>query len=130
VRGEYIELSGNNDKTSTTCHFVNKSLSRTIYLGDISALGLDGLSEVLAVHTGLNGVGIPPLGSLDLPVDAAHFPGLQFKQFSNSRGLESVLVSWSGPKDALRLDASVQQQLPGDQDTRVINYLEGHYVTK
>ena len=55
VRAEYIDLSGNRDETETTLFFVNKSLTKTIYMGDVSALGPDGLAEVLGIHKGLNG---------------------------------------------------------------------------
>lgn len=130
VRGEYIQLSGNNDVTNSTCTIVNTSLSTTIYLGDAYALGPNGLSEVLAVDTGLNGVGIPPLGSLDLPVNSVNFPGLQPKVHADSRGLESVLVTWSGFSDALSLTAAIVTQLPGDLDSRMISRAEGHYATK
>ncbi len=130
VRAEYIDLDGNRDETKTTCSIVNTSLSRTLYLGDLSALGPDGLGEVLAVHTGLNGVGIPPLGSLELPVDPIHFPGLQPKRQGDSRGLESVVVGWSGPKDALRLTAAIHLEEPGNNHNRVINRVGGHDVTK
>jgi hypothetical protein len=130
VRAEYIALSGNNDVTTTTVTLVNRSASTTLYLGDLSALGLDGLAEVLAIDTGLDGVGIPPLGSLDLPVDAAHFPGLQAKDLPDSRGVETILVSYSGPKESLRLTAAIKLQLPGDVDSRTVSRVDGHAVTR
>ena len=130
VRAEYIKLDGNNDVTNTTCTIVNTSMSRTLYLGDLYALGPDGLSETIAVDADLNGIGIPPLGSLDLPVDSAHFPGLQPKIHKDSRGLESVLVAWSGSNDELWLTAAIHLEQPGSVDNRVINRVEGRYVTK
>lgn len=130
VRAEYVDLSGNRDETSTTCLIVNKSASQTIVLGDISALGPNGAAEVISIDTQLNGVTIPPLASLELPVDAAHFPGLAPKVETNSRGVESVVVSWSGPKEALRLTALVRLQQPGSLDNRTVNYVDGHYLTK
>ena len=130
VRAQYIDLSGNRDETNTICTIVNRSLTRTIYLGDVTALGLDGLEEVLAVHTGLNGVGIPPLGSVDLPVDSVHFPGLQPELEPGERGVENLLVSWSGPKEAVRVTAAIHLQLPGDIGSRVLSYVDGHPVSK
>jgi hypothetical protein len=130
VRAEFITKDGNDDVTNTTCTIVNRSQSRTLYLGDISALGLDGLDEILAVHTGLNGIGIQPLGSIDVPVDAAHFPGLQPKVFPDSRGVETILVSWTGPKEALRLSSTIRVQLPGARDTGRERHVDGHPTTK
>jgi hypothetical protein len=130
VRAEYIDLDGNGDETNTTCTFVNTSMSKTLYLGDVYALGPDGLGETLAVDTGLNGVGIPPLGSVDLPVDAAHFPGLQPKIHRDSRGVESVLVGWSGSNDELWLTAAIHLEQPGNNDNRVVNRVEGRTVSK
>jgi len=130
VRAEYIDLNGNRDETNTTLVFVNRSMSKPLVLGAVMALGPNGLSEVLAIDGDLGGVTIPPLGSLDVPVDSAHFPGLQPKVEDGQRGLESVGVSWTGGKDALRLTAVIHLQLPGATDTRVVNYVEGHAVEK
>jgi hypothetical protein len=130
VRAEYIDLNGNRDETKTTLVLVNRSMSKTLVLGTVMALGSNGLSEMLAIDGDLDGVTIPPLGSLDVPVDSAHFPGLQPKLEDGQRGLESVAVSWSGGKDALRLMAVIRLQLPGATDTRVANYVEGHSVEK
>jgi len=130
VRAEYIDLDGNHNHTDTTLTLINKSLSKSLYLGDISALGPDGLAEVLAVHTGLNGVGIPPLGSIDLRVDSARFPGLQPKVASDSRGVETVLVSFSGSKEMFRLSAAIHLHHPDNDQNQMINRFEGHFVVK
>jgi hypothetical protein len=130
VRAEYIDLEGNRDEADTTLTIVNKSMSKTLYLGDVSALGPDGLAEVLAVHTGLNGVGIPPLGSIDLPVDATSFPGLQPKLETDSRGVESVLLSFQGSREAIRLTAAILLNQPGTLDNRVLTRVESHFVVK
>lgn len=130
VRAEYIDLNGNRDETNTTLYLVNQSMTRTLVLGDLLALGQDGLSEVLAHDADLDGVTIPPLGTVELPVDAAHFPGLLPELEVGQRGLESVVLSFAGPKDALRLTASVHLQQPGNLENRVITIFEGHAVEK
>jgi len=130
VRAEYIDLYGNRDETNTTLTLVNRSMSKTLVLGDVLALGPNGANEVLAIDAALEGVSIPPLGSLDLPVDSTHFPGLQPKIDVDSRSLESVVVSWSGPKDGLRLIAAIHLEQPGNNDNRVVNLVEGERVLK
>jgi hypothetical protein len=94
------------------------------------ARGPNGLSEMLAIDGDLDGVTIPPLGSLDVPVDSAHFPGMEPMLEDGQRGLESVGVRWSGGKDALRVTAVIRLQLPGATDTRVVIYVEGRYIEK
>src|SRR6185295_1755468 len=68
VRAQYIDLDGNHDETDTTLLLVNKSLTRTLVLGDVLALGQDGASELLATDGALDGVVIPPLGTLEVLV--------------------------------------------------------------
>ena len=130
VRGEFVDLDGNLDEVDTTLRLVNRSLSATLTLGDIYAVGRDGLSEVLSTHTGSNGVTLGPLASLDLKVDPSNFPGLLPKIYRTDRGLESVVVSFSGPREALRLSAAIHLQQPGTLDNRVITLVEGHCVMK
>ncbi len=130
VRAEYIDLNGNRDETNTTLVFVNRSMSTPLVLGAVMAFGPNGLSEALATDGDLDGVTIPPLGSLDVPVDSTHFPGLQPKLENGERGLESVGVSWTGGKDALRLTAVIHLEQPGNLSNRVFNYIEGHCVVK
>lgn len=130
VRAQYIDLNGNHDETNTTLFLVNKSMTRTLVLGDVLALGPNGLSEVLAHDGDLVGVLIPPLGTVELPVDSAHFPGLLPELEVGQRFLESVVLSFTGPKDALRLTASVHLQHPGNLENRVITLFEGHDVEK
>lgn len=130
VRAKFIDLSGNRDETSTTCFLVNAHPTRAIVLGEVLALGPDGANELLATHDGLVGVVLPPLGVVDLPVDPARFPGLKPELEIGDRGLASVLVSWSGPKEALRLSAELRLQLPGDIGSRVIRSVEGHAAAK
>ena len=130
VRAEYIDLSGNRDETNTTLTLVNRSMSRTLVLGDVFAMGPNGVNELLATDTALEGVAIAPLGSIDLPVDSAHFPGLQPKLELDSRGLESVVVGWSGPKDGLRLIAAIHLERPGNDDNRVVDIVDGQPVLK
>ena len=130
VRAEYVNYDTGYERSLTTLSIVNRSLTRTIYLDDVLALGPDGLDEVIAVHTGLNGVGIPPLGSIELPVDPVHFPGLQYKLQPDQRGVESVLVSYSGTKEAFRLTAKIDALLPGESDSRVLVRVDGHPVIK
>ena len=72
----------------------------------------------MATDGDLIGVTIPSLGSLNVPVDSAKFPGLQPKREGGERGLETVAVSWSGGKDAPRLTAVIRLQRPGDVETR------------
>jgi hypothetical protein len=52
------------------------------------------------------------------------------REDNDSRGLETVLVSWSGSNDALALAAAIKIQRPGDVDSRMISRVEGHYGTK
>jgi len=130
VRAQYIDLNGNRDETNTTLFLVNKSMTRTLVLGDVLAMGPNGLSEFLAHAGDLVGVSIPPLGTVELPVDSAHFPGLLPELEVGQRGLESVVLSFAGPKDALRLTASIHLQQPGSLDNRVITLFEGNAVEK
>jgi len=130
VRAQYIDLNGNRDETNTTLFLVNKSMTRTLVLGDVLAMGPNGLSEVLAHDGDLVGVSIPPLGTVELPVDSAHFPGLLPELEVGQRGLESVVLSFGGPKDALRLTASIHLQQPGSLENRVITLFEGNDVEK
>ncbi len=105
-------------------------MSKPLVLDAVLALGPNGLSEAIATDDDLDGVTIPPLGSLDVPVDSAHFPGLLPKTAIGARGLESVGVSWTGGKDALRLTAIIHLERPGNDANRVVNYVEGHCVEK
>jgi hypothetical protein len=130
VRAQYIDLNGNRDETNTTLYLVNKSMTRTLVLGDVLAMGPNGLSEVLAHDGDLVGVAIPPLGTIELPVDSAHFPGLLPELEVGQRGLESVVLSFAGPKDALGLTASIHLQQPGNLENRVITLFEGNDVEK
>jgi hypothetical protein len=130
VRAEYIDLDGNRDETFTTLILVNNSQSRTINLGDLFALGPDGLTEVMGTHTGLNGVALPPLATIELLVDSVRFPGLQPELQIGDRGVANVLVQWWGTKDSLLLSSSIYLQKPGNPDTRVITVFEGHIVGK
>ncbi len=130
VRAEYVDLYGNRDETDTTLVFENRSMSTPLVLDSVLAFGANGLSDLLASDDDLAGVTIPPLGSLDVPVDAAHFPGLQPKTDVGVPGLESVGLSWTGGKNALRLIAIIHLEQPGNLSNRVINYVEGHCVEK
>ncbi len=130
VRAEYVVLYGNRDQSFTTFTIMNRSLTKSLFLGDVWAMGPDGLAEVLSVHTGLNGIELPPLGSVDVAVDSTSFPGLQPELEIGDRGLESIAVSWIGPKDALRLSAGILRNQPGTLDNRVMTWIEGHVVTK
>jgi hypothetical protein len=129
VRGEYFHSNVTQDRALTTCILVNRSVSRTIWLGDVLALGTDGLTEVLATHTGLNGVALPPLATIELVVDSIRFPGLLPERGVNDRGLATCLVEWWGPKDALRLTASVFGEFQSAQGV-AIKVIEGHVVEK
>ena len=130
VRAQYVDLDGNRDETNTTLLLVNKSLTRTLVLGGVLALGQDGLSEVLATDDALDGVVIPPLGTLEVLVDSIRFPGLQPVRVLGERGVASVVVGYAGPRDALRLTASIHLLQPGSVDNRVITIFEGHDVEK
>jgi len=130
VRARYIDLSGNRDETFTTLLLVNNSQSRTIQLGDVIALGPDGLTEVMGTHTGLNGVALPPLATVELLVDSARFPGLAPELELGQRGVASVLVQWWGPKDTLLLSSSIRLEQPGNNDNRVITLFDGRVVQK
>lgn len=131
VRAEYVDdYYGNRDETVTTLFLVNKSLSKSVTLGDIQALGPDGQGEVMATHSGLNGVVVPPLGSVELVVDSTNFPGLVPVILADDRGVASALVRWNGPKDALRLVASIQIAQLSLTEGRAISVIEGHTVVK
>jgi hypothetical protein len=45
VRAEWIFTDANDDFTTTKCTIVNRSQSKTLDLGDVLALGPDGLAE-------------------------------------------------------------------------------------
>lgn len=130
VRAEYVDLSGNRDENYTTLTFSNRSLTRTVELGDVLALGPDGLDEVIASAPGLVGLAIPPLGSVDVLVDKTSFPGLAPKLEVGSRGLESVLVSFTGPKEALRVISSILLNQPSSLDNRVLTRIEAQPTVK
>lgn len=130
VHAVFIELSGNNDVSTTTLYLVNSSVTETLYLDQVDALGVGGLSNLLASDTAVNGLAIAPLGTVELTVDATNFPGLQPQVDRNTPGLASVLVTWSGPRDALQLESSVLLELPGSLYSRTVSTFEGHDVTK
>jgi len=93
VRAQYIDLNGNRDELTATLYLVNSSLTKSLALDEIDALGLDGVNEVLASDTAVNGVVIPPFGTFKLSVDSSNFPGLQPNLEIGYRGLESVVVT-------------------------------------
>ncbi len=107
-----------------------QELTKTVTLGDIHALGPDGLAEVMATHAGLNGVVLPPLATVERVVDSTNFPGLAPELEIGERGVVSVLAAWTGPNDALRLSASIHLIQHGTLDNRVISVIEGHAVAK
>lgn len=130
VRAEYVDLSGNRDEATTTFTVINRSLTKSLFLGEVWAMGPDGLGEVLAIHAGLGGVELPPLGSIDVVVDSTQFPGLKPELEVGDRGVESIAVSFIGPKDALRLSAEIVRLQPCCLETRMTTWIEGHLITK
>ena len=126
VRAEYIFVSNGNKFWNTTCHVINRSATSPLTLGAVYILGPGGVNSVLSVHTGLVGVSVPPLGSIQLAIDNT-IPGLVAATTPSAFGVRSVVFSWNGPSGALGL-TSRMEYIDSSPDHRGHVEIEGHPV--
>lgn len=108
VPAEWSNRVSRDATTDTDLWIMNRSLTQTVTLGDVVILGMGGVGRVLTVFKGLDEQVIPPLGRVVLPV-SWNIPGIA-PRASGPRtdgDVASAVVAWTGPKDALILQAKV-----------------------
>lgn len=130
VRAQYVDLSGNWWHVDTNCIIMNTSALFPITLKNIYVLGPNGITNILANYAGFVGTTIQPLGQFQFPIDSATIPGIIPQIAWADSGVRSVVVSWSGPSDAMKLTSVTEQWWPGSQTDRMHVRAEGHDLTQ
>ena len=110
VRAEYVTETNQTDAVDTELYIVNRSVARSIKLKTIVVVGAGGVANRLSTYNGLFDKVIPPLGEIVLPIDST-LPGVFPRVGSGRRpnDVASVIVTWEGPAEAMRLTATIFQ---------------------
>lgn len=128
VRVEYVALAGNNPRTDTVCHLVNRSIGGAITIERITVLGAGGRTDVLGSNVFIASTVIRPLGEHRVVVNSS-IPGLLPQTSVNANGARVLLVEWSGPSDALQLSATIVRFATGQTDMRAHVIERGFQLT-
>ncbi len=83
----------------------------------------------MGVYTGFRGKTLRTLGTKRLWIDS-EIPGVIPQTEEDQRGVRNVVVSWYGPRDALKLSAVMERSPHFDRREFRSFSVEGHHLTE
>ncbi len=124
VRAEFVARDRNLGQVDTELVLQNTSAVSSVPLRDIVVLGRHGIATTLKIYKGLNGLSVPPLGQVVLPIGRNLGLKAAGHGVSSPNYVASVCVIYDGRSwEHLRVTAVVKQWEPS-------NSTDGHLAMR